>query len=878
MNEKGDNNDGNNNNGVISTTINNGKSENPTSATVAAATGEKAERPTSPKFSVADTPRWRFINQARKSEGYSSTAAGSFVKGLSAKELVDQYKVPEWKVAKEALIHSAKDLESSVKWDKGVGETTNKERERKSVGRLRLNEGGGAHVMLEEAFEFAGSRQGEGAAVVQEENQVPAAAEAEKEEQEEDAIVAVQEEVVEEDKIVDEEVPSVANELATQEGESLETPLVMPLAVVGDVQKLKDLAGVVDYESAAISPITEPEIAIVAAAPNSADDDELDQAEKQAAVNEPKQQAAAALAEEDPKIPEPETTAPTTPFSSYHNVGESPKPSGQEDERPERKKKRWALLLLLLVVTVTIAVVLGVVLGGNKSEEENASDKALGADDISSETTIDPKVPFLSPTIAPSTYCPANTKLLSVQHSTNDTQDEQFWKNFRMTWVVRDACSGEEMLRCLPCANTAFSPTTSAPTTSSPTLSPTTAAPITSKPTNSPSTSPSTSRPSSSPRTLDEQCIGSSDRPRPVRNGERFRFNIVGASDAGQCVDDGGRLYERGAFDDVDTFSDCANKCVQDTSASLAFNPAFRGYDYDCSSKSCFCLYDEGTLDETNDINFDTTIYGGLSGVTTPGSGEINGTAYKVGYYGYYCGKLVGVDEEEGVRRVLQEEDNVGMVEGYMTSTDGVSGCLPDGNEYVFEVKQSDRSGECCGFAPDSFEVTYGNIVVMQQRETTGTSSVSLFSNTTESIEGSTYFAERSEPCPSFNPSTMPTVSPTQPIRDVVHSPSSSVIPCRESIESDMAGRINGLSGKFCGFCQWKEAAFNCYKRVEFLVVSYDLGYVEARESLLGREQCTVPEDGVPEGIQAEIEKTAYCGNVPIIADTEAVAQTQEQT
>ena len=33
------------------------------------------------KLSAPETPRWRFVNKAKKTEGYSSSAAGTFVRG-----------------------------------------------------------------------------------------------------------------------------------------------------------------------------------------------------------------------------------------------------------------------------------------------------------------------------------------------------------------------------------------------------------------------------------------------------------------------------------------------------------------------------------------------------------------------------------------------------------------------------------------------------------------------------------------------------------------------------------------------------------------------------------------------------------------------------
>ena len=39
------------------------------------------ESPTKKKLTLPETPRWRFVNKAKKTEGYSSSAAGTFVKG-----------------------------------------------------------------------------------------------------------------------------------------------------------------------------------------------------------------------------------------------------------------------------------------------------------------------------------------------------------------------------------------------------------------------------------------------------------------------------------------------------------------------------------------------------------------------------------------------------------------------------------------------------------------------------------------------------------------------------------------------------------------------------------------------------------------------------
>ena len=121
--------------------------------------------------------------------------------------------------------------------------------------------------------------------------------------------------------------------------------------------------------------------------------------------------------------------------------------------------------------------------------------------------------------------------------------------------------------------------------------------------------------------------------------------------------------------------------------------------------------------------------------------------------------------------------------------------------------------------------------------------------------------------CPIFRIAEegAPTPSPSHPLRDIVHDDDVQY-PCRESIESDMAGRVIGLTGSFCGFCPWKRADTNCYQRVATLVQNNDMTHVGARQSLLNKRQCTVPEDDATllEEINTQIEKIPYCGNVPV--------------
>ena len=92
-----------------------------------------------------------------------------------------------------------------------------------------------------------------------------------------------------------------------------------------------------------------------------------------------------------------------------------------------------------------------------------------------------------------------------------------------------------------------------------------------------------------------------------------------------------GRCLSPLSFSVGDSY-ECAENCVVDTLNTLVRRGNFRGYDYDCWSKSYLCLYDKGTLDGGNDGGFDGgTIwnkkYRGRSDGPGGGAGEVSGAA-----------------------------------------------------------------------------------------------------------------------------------------------------------------------------------------------------------------------------------------------------------
>lgn len=152
----------------------------------------------------------------------------------------------------------------------------------------------------------------------------------------------------------------------------------------------------------------------------------------------------------------------------------------------------------------------------------------------------------------------------------------------------------------------------------------------TKRPTPNPTPRPNDRRPT-------DTCMDD-ERPRPIRDGQRFRFNLV--DEDAQCVDIYGRTYQWGQFNNCQSFSECADLCVNNAPGSLAANGSFRGYDFDCEQSVCRCLYDSGTLNNKNSGRFNRV------NRNEPGRGSISGATRKK--YSY-CGKLVGAEFLENV-------------------------------------------------------------------------------------------------------------------------------------------------------------------------------------------------------------------------------------
>jgi hypothetical protein len=136
--------------------------------------------------------------------------------------------------------------------------------------------------------------------------------------------------------------------------------------------------------------------------------------------------------------------------------------------------------------------------------------------------------------------------------------------------------------------------------------------------------------------TVDPNVCVPDERPRPVRSGYRYRFNLLGNDAIGTDIN--GNLYEYGQFNNVDTSNQCSEACINDVSSGLS--SALLGFDFGCADRVCRCLYSSGTLNSQNRGDFDSY------NVNFVGKGSISGTTVKKTFYAF---KLVGAEAEDEI-------------------------------------------------------------------------------------------------------------------------------------------------------------------------------------------------------------------------------------
>ena len=421
--------------------------------------------------------------------------------GLSAQELVSTFKAP----ATQSIINQKNSIESSG--DINDPNSTNEDKEQRKVGKIGRLDISGEHTEIEESYEVSPRR---------------------KKEQ-----VVVKDEVDKEEKKEVEEVKKVPSA-----NEHDDEPKIVPKEESKVDTDIETTAPAVD------------------------NDDIINQVEKQ---------------REEPAVeeacPMPTTPLPISIEQPEERSKESPVVDEGEEEKPSNnnKRRKWTLLLLLLLIIIAIATVVGVMV--SKGDENNTADdnnKAVEQDIVITEDETSTTTP------TPEPYCPSSTTLFSIQSNIINGGSVQQQGGLQQevgqqkTWILREACTNDIVMKCLPCSpNVASSSSLFSDTQTGQSN-------LFNNNNNEPVPSPSSSSTYSPTWLMDRNCIGNTNRPRPVSaSGERFRFNLLLGNDdlteaagesgaifsgGGVCVDNEGRGYEFGSFDNVG--KSCFLACV----------------------------------------------------------------------------------------------------------------------------------------------------------------------------------------------------------------------------------------------------------------------------------------------------------------------------
>lgn len=104
-----------------------------------------------------------------------------------------------------------------------------------------------------------------------------------------------------------------------------------------------------------------------------------------------------------------------------------------------------------------------------------------------------------------------------------------------------------------------------------------------------------------------EKCVPDTRPQTKSKNADKTRFRFNYEKGDVVCADKNGVRYEVGEFDKVKDSDQCAEMCTNDTTTGLS--NVIRGFNYNCNTRICQCLYDEGTIGANNASKFDSTNY-----------------------------------------------------------------------------------------------------------------------------------------------------------------------------------------------------------------------------------------------------------------------------
>lgn len=108
--------------------------------------------------------------------------------------------------------------------------------------------------------------------------------------------------------------------------------------------------------------------------------------------------------------------------------------------RAVKKKMRWLVILVLLLIPLVL--ILAILLGKEKKKEDSTPIVAAAAPFITENATA---VPSIAPSTSPILACPTTTKLISVEDPSSAVGANELSTS---TWYVKDACTGDIISSC----------------------------------------------------------------------------------------------------------------------------------------------------------------------------------------------------------------------------------------------------------------------------------------------------------------------------------------------------------------------------------------------------------------------------------------------
>mmetsp|Transcript_35757 Transcript_35757/g.60966 ORF Transcript_35757/g.60966 Transcript_35757/m.60966 type:complete len:752 (+) Transcript_35757:58-2313(+) len=373
-----------------------------------------------------EPPRWRFVNKAKKSLGYSSIHAGTYIKGQSSDELGAKYVAPDISLYKpEEVLSDIRKLEHHLptnkphsKEDIEVGKLASSERSRDSsssqgneVGKLTIEQVKQNEMDLPSGT-FAGLPK----------SQSPAS-QSRDPYKEWDTILQIGPKKEREHEWWDGEIND-SYKMPGDEDRSKSHREVGKIKFHGPGEGDQSFVG--GYTKTSRSYDGDDGVG-----PNGTDE-----------YGEAREGAIFIRNEGSSSANEKDSNDSTTLLDPI-------------DEENEKKKRR--ILFLLLLLPLVIGVIIGAVLGIKENENETpVVAEAVGAAVIPpplivvANETNETAVPSLQPSLSPSMECPEGTMAFSIEHlDYHNLPTATEGKSY--TWKLKDACSGKMISQCEPC-------------------------------------------------------------------------------------------------------------------------------------------------------------------------------------------------------------------------------------------------------------------------------------------------------------------------------------------------------------------------------------------------------------------------------------------